>query len=720
MKTIDPVPAVPPAKWVPRRASMVMGAFGALLLLLVVVGIWTHNSVRDGLAEHVAAELGRVLDANVAGLQIWIADEKSDVEVWARHEEVRRLVAELKPAASRDGNVRRALQLAPQQDQLKRSLSSAVVDLDYRGFAVVDGNGLILASDQAERYVGHRVSPAMGLELRRVLKGETVFIRPFPKSALVSGVPVGDLPVIVVASPVLDSHAKVGAILVFTIDPERNFSQILSAARAGDSGDTYAFDDRGFLLSETRHEAELKHLGLVAQGLEGRSVLALQIRDPGGDLTQGFRPSDPPAARPLTRMAATAVTGRSGLDLTGYRDYRGVRVVGAWRWLPEYGFGIATEWEYSEVMQALQPIRVSFWTLFAAVTILGVSLLLSTGWITHLHRRIGAIAQLGQYTLMEKIGEGGMGQVYRARHALLRRPTAIKLIREDAADPVTLARFEREVQVTSELTHPNTIAIFDYGRTDEGIFYYAMEYLPGISLQQLIQLEGPLPPARAVHILSQICASLQEAHSRGLVHRDVNPKNVLLCERGGIYDFAKVLDFGLVKDISHQVRPDANAPQYLQGTPGFVAPERLTTPEAAGIPSDIYSVGAVGFFLLTAAQVFTGASSADICSQAVRSSPPRPSQKGQRAVPDELDELIFACLQKDPAARPASAEEIRVCLERMHFAHDWTEWDAERWWQENAERIKKVQDDGKRELANSLPRQHQRVPVNPRSHPPER
>ena len=284
-----------------------------------------------------------------------------------------------------------------------------------------------------------------------------------------------------------------------------------------------------------------------------------------------------------------------------------------------------------------------------------------------LRESVAMAQQLGQYVIERKLGEGGMGEVYLARHTLLRRHTALKLLPPERAGANTVARFEREVRATSRLSHPNTVAIYDYGRTREGIFYYAMEYLEGTDLQRLVREHGALQPARVAHILAQIAGALAEAHATGLVHRDLKPANVYLCERGGLPDTVKVLDFGLVKDTSGAQtlggtalgQTDVNA---LIGTPAYLAPESIHSPAEVDARSDLYAVGAIGYFLLTGSEVFHGASVVALCIAHLHEQPEPPSQRLKRALPPELERLILSCLAKDPAARPTSATALRQAL----------------------------------------------------------
>ncbi len=264
-----------------------------------------------------------------------------------------------------------------------------------------------------------------------------------------------------------------------------------------------------------------------------------------------------------------------------------------------------------------------------------------------LRQQVREATQLGQYTLEHKIGEGGMGAVYRARHAMLRRPTAIKLLPPDKAGEQSIARFEREVQLTATLTHPNTVAIYDYGRTPDGVFYYAMEFLDGVDLQDLVEAEGAQPPGRVVHILAQVCGALGEAHGVGLIHRDIKPANIILCERGGAHDVAKVVDFGLVKDRvggASDGNLTLSAIGSITGTPLYLSPEAIRDPANVDARSDLYAVGAVAYFLLTGQPVFAATSVVELCALHLTAAPEPLEQRLGRPLPGPLSALVMRCL----------------------------------------------------------------------------
>lgn len=298
-----------------------------------------------------------------------------------------------------------------------------------------------------------------------------------------------------------------------------------------------------------------------------------------------------------------------------------------------------------------------------------------------LRRDVQAARRLGQYVLTRRLNEGGMGEVHLAEHQFLRRPCAVKLIRpEHAGDAGALLRFEREVQAAAALTHPNAVQIYDYGHAEDGTFYYAMEYLPGISLDELVERHGPLPPARAVHILAQLCDALREAHGRGLVHRDVKPSNVMLCERGGLHDVAKLLDFGLVATtISDAASPKLTQVGVVLGTPAFMSPEQCAGDEEIGPASDIYSTGALAFFLLTGKPIFCGRSAPHILAAHLYEDPPSASAT-RDGVPDALASVIARCLSKAPEDRFPDVASLRTALVESVGAARWTERQASEWW----------------------------------------
>ncbi len=299
-----------------------------------------------------------------------------------------------------------------------------------------------------------------------------------------------------------------------------------------------------------------------------------------------------------------------------------------------------------------------------------------------LRREADEVRKLGQYTLIRKLGEGGIGVVYEATHAMLRRPTAVKLLRPERLDEASLARFEREVRATSELTHPNTVRVFDYGRTPDGVFYYAMERVPGCTLTRAVDVDGPMPPSRVILLLHQMAGALAEAHDMGLVHRDVKPDNVLFAYTPGFGDTAKVADFGLVRELDSA---DASITRdgAILGTPHYMAPEVIRG--AATEPrSDLYALGCVAFFLLTGEQVFEGQTVVEVCSNHLTEPPDLASARRGEALPGGLDSLVARCLEKDPAARFASADELQEALEELEGFGEWTRDDARKWWNDFA------------------------------------
>jgi eukaryotic-like serine/threonine-protein kinase len=288
---------------------------------------------------------------------------------------------------------------------------------------------------------------------------------------------------------------------------------------------------------------------------------------------------------------------------------------------------------------------------------------------------------LGAYSLRRRLGAGGMGEVYLAEHRLLKRPAAIKLIKAtQAGDPQAVARFESEVRTTAQLTHPNTVEIYDFGVTDDGTFFYVMEYLPGLDLQDLVDCYGPLEPSRAIYLLRQVCGALAEAHSRGVVHRDIKPGNIFSAQRGGLYDVAKLLDFGLVRNAS--LPPDAvrlTQQGSVVGSPLYTSPENVIGDGSPDRRSDVYSLGATAYFLLTGRPPFEGEQPIKVMFAHVNE-PVTPIRDLNEAVPEGLAEVIQKCLAKRPIDRYQSVEEVDAALAECQQAGDWSIEKSRKWW----------------------------------------
>ena len=329
-------------------------------------------------------------------------------------------------------------------------------------------------------------------------------------------------------------------------------------------------------------------------------------------------------------------------------------------------------------MLAIASIDVGTWGV-AAVTMAAISSRIIFG----LRAEATKVRRLGQYTLEQKIGEGGMGVVYRGYHAMLRRPTAIKLLRPDKVGEASIRRFEREVQLTARLTHPNTVAVFDYGRTPDGLFYYAMEYLDGLNLDQLVRADGPQSPGRVIYLLLQACGALAEAHGVGLIHGDIKPANILLVDRGGVPDVVKVVDFGLVKHVDPggmEATMTVTAGNVLQGTPLYLSPEAIKNELNLDARSDLYALGAVGYFLLTGGPVFEANSVVEIFAHHLHTTPVPPSQRAPQPIPASLDAAILQCLAKDPGERPKDAQPLQRILACCPCQVPWSSEDAAAWW----------------------------------------
>jgi hypothetical protein len=655
-------------------------------IILGFVGVWVRNRMEAAIKTQISGNLTTILNANTEALRAWVATMKSEAELFAGDDRVRGLVAELITVSQQSGSTQAVLLNAPPNTTLRSLLKPAVEGRGFIGFIVFDTNFLVLSSAR-DQLIGIKSPPGDTEQFQRCLATGTIVTHPFPSVALLpdlQGNSHAGVPTMFAAAPIRAPDGHIVAMLGLRIQPEKDFTRILATARSGETGETYAFNREGLMLSESRFDDQLKRLSLIPDSPEAESILTIQLRNPLVDLTKGKMSSKRRAALPVTHAVAEAVAGRDGANVNGYRDYRGVPVVGAWKWLPDLDLGLVTEMDVAEAFHPLWIMRMGFGFIFALLVVGAIVIFVLMRLANRLQESARKAAskakQLGQYALEAKIGAGAFGTVYRGRHALMRRPVAVKLLDAAEATDNSIARFEREVQLTCQLTHPNTIALYDFGRTPEGQFYYAMEFLEGLTLSELVAQHGRLPEERAIHILQQVCASLAEAHELGLVHRDIKPHNIFLTRRGNIPDFVKVLDFGLVKARKVEGQAELTGGSVTLGTPLYMSPEAVERPNAVDAKSDLYSIGAVGFYLVTGETVFGGETIGEVLLHQVMSEPEKPSTRLAKPISPDFEQLLMQCLAKAPMDRPATARELEIALSRCANANRWGRDEAEVWW----------------------------------------
>lgn len=684
--------------WASRTASQASTRAGVFLkkqlwvwpiiavAVLSVIGFGVRSAIESTMKSNLSSQLQTLLSVETAMLETWFDVQASNAETLANNVQVRESVYTLLDNSATEA----AGVPVPDEAQIHRSLVSqlapAMSSQDYVGYFVTDKSKRIVSSSH-QALIGRDDISEYDDFLGRVMDGETVVCPPFA-SVVTTETASGQMrigePTMYVCAPVRDASFQVVGTLALQLRPEREFTRIVQLGRIGDSGETYAFNKAGTMVSNSRFDEDLILLGLLPDTERSRSILNLLVRDPQGNVTEGYRPVTRRSQLPLTRMATDAIAGNAGVDVEGYRDYRGVPVVGAWKWLPQYEIGVTTEVDVAEAFLPLTILQRTFWTLYTLLLLSSIAIFAFTLVVARLQREAQKAAidaqQLGQYTLERKLGAGAMGVVYKGHHSMLRRATAIKMLDVDKVNDDSIQRFEREVQITCQLNHPNTIAIYDYGRTPEGVFYFAMEYLDGMDLQQLVDEYGPQPESRVIHILLQICGSLYEAHTQGLVHRDIKPANIMFNRRGCEPDVVKVLDFGLVKAVDEGKQSGLTSQGSLTGTPLYMSPEAIESPMSVDARSDLYAVGAVGYFLLTGETVFQASGIVELCQQHVIETPIPPSERLGKHVSEELENALLTSLEKSRSKRPQTARDLAQLLMLCPAAKTWSVEDADSWW----------------------------------------
>lgn len=394
-----------------------------------------------------------------------------------------------------------------------------------------------------------------------------------------------------------------------------------------------------------------------------------------------------PAATDTPAIVRVALAGdpapgvdRRGVQFDAYPDSEGQPVVGVWHWLGEQEIGIVAERSHQRFIQPVRWVDAIFFVLLV-VGVLALAFLAQVDprKLRDAFRR-SDLDSCGPYVIKGLIGEGTMANVYLAEHRHLKRIVAIKRLKIHSQRDETIERFDREARLASQLSHPNIITVLDHGRAPDGSFYYAMEFIRGLTLTQWVEQHGPLPPARAVRILRQVCAAVGAMHARQLLHRDIKPDNVIAYAAHGDCDLIKLLDFGLIRDLENKASRDLTRDARVLGTPAFMAPERLRDPRCVDLRTDLYGIGCIGFYLLTGRRPFESTVDADLAQQVQHIEAPRVAALSVFAIPPALDELIASALAKRMDDRPASAEAFDSALRAIEPTVPWHPEQARLWW----------------------------------------
>jgi len=585
-----------------NRAAAALTVVFAVSALAVGAG-WL--AARDNLRNARAADYRTLLEVESDLVARWLDERRADARQLAADADIaalgERLVA---------GGADRCRDQARDRSTLAAVLQQRFGEAAPQAAHILAADGTVLAS-LFGGYCGKRLTPQVVDRLADEERSAAVFIAPIAESARIENAPAAERKPMVWFEALLPA-ADGGAFVGYGLDAERHFDALFAEHSRRGQRKLFAVD------------------------------------------TAGGPPAGTPT--PLLDAAAASLAGSApghGEVMEPYANARGRRVVGAWRVLPGADLAIALEVDAAETYR---PLTVMRWTA-AALLVLAV---LSAATSILLHRRRfaadGTPRRVGPYRVLSLLGEGALANVYLADHLPMRRKVALKMLKTHAASDEWTHRFQREARLAGLLHHPNFVRLYDYGTAGDGGFYYAMEYLDGLTLAQLVERKGPVPPARTVAILRAVCDALAEAHALGLMHRDIKPQNVMLCHVAGQAEqTVKVLDFGLVKRMDGDATRDLTAGLRILGTPAYMAPERIVAPASADPRSDLYSVAALGFFLLTGRKPFEADNDLHLAQQILHAPAQAPGEVNPGNSTPALDALILRNLAKDPAQRAASA-----------------------------------------------------------------
>ncbi|TWU42808.1 serine/threonine protein kinase [Novipirellula artificiosorum] len=655
----------------------------AAVLPTALVGWWTYRSVEDSVRMALRNELTGVADSvNLVADQFM--DNKSQlVESWARQTRIRDCVVELVDLAETRPPIE-TLKAAPQSDRIHDELQ-ILSGVESVSFIVWNHSFTTIASWLESREdIGQPVAPTGAGDVARALRGETMFFGPERIDDSIEGyVPKTGRPAMACIVPIRDDNDEViAAMLVSGIQLYEQFNEKLRDAALGNGLDAYAVNPEGMMISESGHAATLYHRGNLEMAPD-KIADGLRVTDPGVRLSADTASKIQRRALPLTESVASATQGESDVRLKPYNNYAGESVVGGWRWSSKWHFAVIVE---KGVREAFAPARI-VWSSFL---LLG-SLLTVTAFVaaSRLARRSlldhAAVHPLSRYEIVSELGSGGMGVVYKAKHRQLGRDTALKLLRGDRHNKEDRLRFDREAKLAASLSSPHSVMIYDYGRSEEGEAYCVMEYLHGLTLQEVVARSGSQPIGRVLYVLRQVCEALIEAHGMDLVHRDIKPQNIMLSLDASVGDWAVVFDYGLAKPLSPDNSTYQTSEVVWAGTPMYMAPERFRSPTVMDPRSDIYSIGCVAYYLLAGRPPFAECDPESLFALIISEQPIGIGIHRGEEVPESIRGLVYACMSKNADDRYSTVKELGKAIDLLRSEYPWGVEEAVAWWKQHGE-----------------------------------
>ncbi|QDS94075.1 Serine/threonine-protein kinase PknB [Roseimaritima multifibrata] len=665
-----------------RRLFLLPLLFALLVglpVLMLVLAI--QQQIQTGIEEARYSQLQTIGDTSHLTVQYWTRRKSEEIKHWVDDIVITDQVRLLLAATQQPDELERRNELASARDKIRAQFQSLVGPQPE--YVLWNRSGIVLASSNEERdVIGTSIAPEFSPALSRGFAGETVFYQSKWSDARASSEGfVPHSPWLAIAIAVRGSNGAPEAVFLFrNMGLDEDLNEIFQKLQFDARGEVYAIDDRGRIRSQLRQSPKVIAARLIPAAPDSAQLLEIRAGDPGRILTPKHPLDQPLRTLPLTIGASRAAVKLNGQTIEPYRNYLGVQVIGAWRWVPELQLGILAEMPSADAFSSLHILQY----LLGGLVIVSTFGAAVTGFV--LERKICNLResdedQLGRYELLEELGSGGMGIVFRAQHQLMKSPAALKVIRPDRFDRENTLRFDREVQLAACLRSPHAVSIFDYGWTADGRAYCAMELLEGITVHQAVVRGGAMAPGRVVHVLVQLCDALSEAHRLGLVHRDVKPRNVMLAPRGPEQDWAVLFDFGLAKPTENDSNLFMTQERVWAGTPMFMAPERFRNPGRTDPRSDIYSLGAVGYFMLSGRQPFSEIDPSGMFELILKAAPTPLDQLLADDSLKPLADIIRRCMEKDKGNRPQDADELRKQLRKIQNNYPWDQESASLWWE---------------------------------------